>query len=125
MIQFKKGEDGIVNIEYFNLGLAKSVGVIEATFLQILYRVIQDNQEMCVVEHNACWFPCAIREWKNYIDLWNPRQIDRIVKNCLQNQTLMLEHYDTDERRCRNWYAINPTIVPQLDEAEHIFQSKW
>ena len=114
----------MMNIEYFNPEIAKSIGIIEATFLQILYRIIQNNQEICVVEHNARWFPCAMNEWKNYIDLWNPRQIDRIVKNCLLNHTLLLEHYDTDERRRRSWYAINPAVVPQLEETEHIFQGK-
>ena len=69
----------MVNIEYFNPEIAKSIGIIEATFLQMLYRIIQNNREMCVVEHNARWFPCALNEWKNYIELWNPRQIDRIV----------------------------------------------
>ena len=114
----------MVNIEYFNPEIAKSIGINEATFLQMLYRIIQNNREMCVVEHNARWFPGALNEWKNYIELWNPRQIDRIVKNCLLNHTLMLEHYDTDERRRRNWYAINPSIVPQLEETEYVFQSK-
>ena len=62
------------------LKLQKALELLKQHFLQILYRIIQNNQEMCVVEHNARWFPCAMNEWKNYIDLWNPRQIDRIVK---------------------------------------------
>lgn len=31
----------MMNIEYFNPEIAKSIGIIEATFLQILYRIIQ------------------------------------------------------------------------------------
>ena len=111
-----------MEIGYFNPGIAKEFGVIEAVFLQMLFHAIQDNREMCIVEHNTVWFPCAINEWENYIDIWSARQINRIVNNCLHNHTLALEHYDTDERRRRGWYAINPAIVPRLEETE---QNIW
>lgn len=113
-----------MNIEYFNPEVAKKFSVIEATFLQILYRVIRDNKDECVIENSAFWFPCAMKEWANYIEIWNPRQVDRIAKNCLSNRTLMIRHYDTDERRRRSWYAINTAIVPYLEETEQIFKGK-
>ena len=114
----------MMNIGYFNPEVAKEFGIIEATFLQMCYRVIRDNKDVCVIEDSAFWFPCAMKEWGNYIELWNPRQIDRIVKNCLFNHTLMIRHYDTDERRRRSWYAINTAIVPCLEETEQIIRGK-
>ena len=115
----------MMNIGYFNSEIAQKFGVIEATFLQMLYRIIRDNKDACIIEDGAFWFPCAIKEWENYIKLWSPRQIDRIAKNCLLNHTLMMRHYDMDERRRRSWYAINTTIVSYLEETEQIIKSKW
>ena len=99
---------------YFSSSLAKSVGVIEAVFLQEFYSAILSNHSMCIIEDGLAWFPCAIKDWGNYIDLWSCRQTDRIVKNCLSSKLLFQRHYDTDERRNRGWYAINPDIIPKL-----------
>lgn len=99
---------------YFSFSLAKSVGIIEAVFLQEFYSVILDNKSICIIEDGLIWFPCAIKEWGNYIDLWSYRQTDRIVKNCLMSKLLLQRHYDDDERRRRGWYAINPDIIPKL-----------
>lgn len=103
---------------YFNSELAKEIGVIESTFLQLLFCIIRDNRAKCVVEDDNYWFPCAIKEWETYIDLWSYRQTDRIVKNCLSKNVLLLRHYDDDERRRRGWYAINKSIIPFLEQAE-------
>ena len=51
-----------MNIEYFNPEIAKSIGIIEATFLQMLYRIIQNNREMCVVEHNEQCSMVSLRD---------------------------------------------------------------
>lgn len=110
------------NIRYFSFSLAKSIGIIEAIFLQELYKIILANKSMCVIEDGAIWFPCAIKEWKNYMDLWSYQQTNRIVQNCLMSKHLFLRHYDTDERRRRGWYAINPDIVPQLEQVNQVIK---
>lgn len=110
-----------MGIYYFSAELAKKYGIIEATFLQVFYRIISDNRSMCVVEKGMYWFPCAMKDWNDYIDeLWTSRQIGRIVKNCIFSGAIFIEHYDTDERRKRGWYAINKDLVPYLEEIEQI-----
>lgn len=99
----------------FSSDLAKLFGINEATFLQILYDVILRNRNLCIEDGGILWFPCAIKEWEYYIDLWTYRQTDRIVKNCLNSKALFLRHYDDDERRRRGWYGINPDISHELE----------
>lgn len=107
----------------FSSNLAKNLGVIEATFLQILYRLIQENKDICVIEDGITWFPCAIKDWGTYIDLWTYRQTDRIVKNCIHKRVLHLRHYDDDERRRRGWYGIAIDIVSELEQVDNIMRS--
>ena len=108
-----------MKLYYFSGDLAIKYGIIEATFLQVFYRVVSENRFLCVVENGMYWFPCAIKEWGDYIDaIWTPRQIDRIVKNCIHDRAIFIGHYDTDERRNRGWYAINKELIPSLEEAE-------
>lgn len=109
----------------FNLKLAKMIGTNEAIFLQMLYDIIERNKSVCVIEDNTIWFPCAIKEWSYYIDFWNYRQVDRIVKNCINQKALFLRNYDEDERRRRGWYGINNEIVPMLEKVRQDSESGW
>ena len=113
-------EDKQMEVYYFNSDLAKKYGVNEAVFLQLFYRVVKANKSVCVIEDSLCWFPCAIKEWADYINLWSYRQTDRLVKSCLLNHTLFQRHFDEDERRRRGWYAISNEVVQQLEETELI-----
>lgn len=112
------------SIGYFSSNLAKEYGIIEATFLQMFHNIVCENQPECVVEDGLTWFPCAIKDWDNYIDLWTYRQTDRIVKNCLSKRLLLLRHYDGDERRRRGWYAINQSVLPEIMQAKIIYSSR-
>ena len=100
----------------FSSKLAKEIGVVEATFLQLLYQVIRENEKLCIIEDGVFWFPCAIKEWNQYIDLWSYRQIDRIAHNCLLKHVLYLRHYDVDEKRRRGWYGISKKVIPLLKQ---------
>jgi len=102
----------------FSAILAEQLGVIEAVFLQELYHTICQHSSLCIAEDGKVWFPCTIKEWSAYIPLWSCRQTDRITKNCLHQGTLNLRHYDDDERRRRGWYAINPSLIPELNRIE-------
>ena len=115
--------DGSVEVYSFSKKLAKEIGVIEATFLQILYRIIQENKDICIVEDDICWFPCTIKDWGIYIDLWTYRQTDRIVKNCLLKHALYLRNYDDDERRRRGWYGISKDVIPMLEQVDNTMKS--
>ena len=115
---------GNMKIYSFSSKLAKDIGIIEATFLQILYHLILENKDMCVIEDGIVWFPCTIKEWGIYIDLWTYRQTDRIVKNCLSKRVLYLRHYDDDELRRRGWYGIDKDVVPMLEQVDNIVRSR-
>lgn len=110
-----------MDICYFHAPLARQIGVNEAVFLQLLWSTIEKHPSLCQQQDGALWFPCAVKDWEQYIPLWSCRQTDRIVKRCLQQQVLFLRHLDGDERRRRGWYAIHPQILPALEQAHRNF----
>lgn len=114
----RKTRDDRMDVCTFHANLARQLGVTEAVFLQQLYHTICQHQEECVYQDGIYWFPCAVKDWERYIPLWSGRQIDRIVKNCLQRQVIFLRHLDADQRRRRGWYGIHPELLPVLEAAE-------
>lgn len=95
----------------FDIGLAAKYGVDEAIFCHNLYFWIRQNEANDKHFHDGqYWTYNSAAAFAKLYPFWSARQIQRIIKSCVDQGLLVVGNYNTKAMDRTTWYAVTKIV---------------
>lgn len=102
----------IAEYHNFKIDLAKKCGVDNAIFLQdIAYWIDYNSSGNVNFREGRYWTYSTMEAICERHPYWTKRQVQRIVKNCLENKWLFIGKYNKSNYDHTNWYSVSDEIL--------------
>lgn len=113
----------------FNRELARLYGVDEAIFLHnIFYWTMQNEANgINLKEHDGvvyAWTHNSMKAFSRLFPFWTQRQLERIVKSCIEQGLLIAVNLNMDKTNRTLWYTVTEKVVSIYANGEMHFP-KW